>query len=637
MKRREMMQVAGLGAAGLVVERVVSPMQRAFADTTRVHDRNIGAAAHQRIQALRRSGIELVSFTPEGGWVVVASDGRRFARNIPDECYRQLRTFQDAGHRIHEVSFPYPGGNRWVILTDRAKSAHNIPRQCNAKIDQYRRAGKHVHSVAFAPNGGFVVIADSAFHARHIPDELYQILQNFRQRPLGRGRVPRQVHQVAFTRTGGWVVLAGDAEHFHDVPDDFISRVHWFEQQNRQIDHVAFPIDPAGWSLISNTIVTRPPIDQIRNFEQSVMNEGTRESIWERMQRNNVSGVSVAAVVDNRPAWACGYGLLRKGVESVAVHPDSLFQAASISKCFAAVGAIRLLGDRSLDLDTDIREFTGSYRPPVQWGLRLSNAPTLRRLLAHRAGFNVQGFDGYARTTHIPGLDDILAGRMADHRISGFSPSAGNALVNNPRIHIVRNPGTVTAYSGGGYQVLQKAIEVATGEPFARWMRTNILVPMGMTHSTFALDPISRRVPADNVATGHQTNGNSIHGGGRLRYPQSAAAGLYTSAAELARLIILLNQRGQIGNRRLLASGWVDEMFRRVEGDGFGLGVKVDVDPTIDGFRYWHGGLNSGFKALFYGYPNRRAGVVVMTNGESTDGTALRHAIANAVVRAYGW
>jgi len=83
---------------------------------------------------------------------------------------------------------------------------------------------------------------------------------------------------------------------------------------------------------------------------------------------------------------------------------------------------------------------------------------------------------------------------------------------------------------------------------------------------------------------------------------------------------------------------------------GYGLGFVVNfTNPGADGFRYQHGGTNKGFKALFYGFPNRDggAGVVVMTNGDaraivgadnkSDEGRNLRQAIADAVVAAYGW
>ena len=104
---------------------------------------------------------------------------------------------------------------------------------------------------------------------------------------------------------------------------------------------------------------------------------------------------------------------------------------------------------------------------------------------------------------------------------------------------------------------------------------------------------------------------------------------MYTTPSDLCRFIILLNQRGTINRRRVLDQTRADIMVNEA------TGVFTVGTPTADNFFYWHNGGNRGFKCLLKGFPNRRAGVVVMTNGEKGD--SLHNEVVQAVETAYGW
>ncbi len=49
--------------------------------------------------------------------------------------------------------------------------------------------------------------------------------------------------------------------------------------------------------------------------------------------------------------------------------------------------------------------------------------------------------------------------------------------------------------------------------------------------------------------------------------------------------------------------------------DGYGLGIAVNGDgPSL---RIGHGGANAGYRCQWVQYPNRRQGVIVMTNSDA--------------------
>jgi CubicO group peptidase (beta-lactamase class C family) len=95
--------------------------------------------------------------------------------------------------------------------------------------------------------------------------------------------------------------------------------------------------------------------------------------------------MSLAVIEDGKLAWARAYGL--RGRETGGrVTPDTLFQAASVSKPVTALGAVLLVQQGRLDLDGDVRQWLKSWAP--------GEAITLRQVLSHTAGLTISGFGG---------------------------------------------------------------------------------------------------------------------------------------------------------------------------------------------------------------------------------------------------
>src|SRR5262249_31191544 len=78
-------------------------------------------------------------------------------------------------------------------------------------------------------------------------------------------------------------------------------------------------------------------------------------NLADRMRQLRVPGVSVAVINNGRIEWAKGYGVVEAG-SPVRVNPATMFQAASISKPVAAMGALRLVQAGKLALDEDVNK-----------------------------------------------------------------------------------------------------------------------------------------------------------------------------------------------------------------------------------------------------------------------------------------
>jgi CubicO group peptidase (beta-lactamase class C family) len=235
-------------------------------------------------------------------------------------------------------------------------------------------------------------------------------------------------------------------------------------------------------------------------------------------------------------------------------------------------------------------------------------------LLSHTAGMPEIGMDGYTADGPRPSLVQVLQGA---------------APATNPPAKIESAPGERYAYSSLGYAVLQQYVTDVTGRPFDAVLNAFVLKPIGMSQSTFAqsLPPaISQR-----AALGHELDG-SVTAGGWRRYPELAAAGLWTTATDLAKFAIALQRAVQGSDTSLLTQKQAETMLTPVR-DDYGLGFELDHAGSEKAFH--HSGSNRGYKTLLFAYNRTGQGAVVLTNGDG--GWALIEEVMRSIAAEYGW
>jgi CubicO group peptidase (beta-lactamase class C family) len=339
--------------------------------------------------------------------------------------------------------------------------------------------------------------------------------------------------------------------------------------------------------------------------------------IRDGMARWAVPGVSVAVADDSDLIWAAAFGSKEApGGDPLAI--DTPLQAASVSKPVASAVVLSLVAEGHLDLDAPVSRWLDPWPlvdPP-------SEAVTLRRLLSHTAGLGQHGFPGYGPAGPLPTLAQILA---------------GEAPANTDPVRLEAAPGERFAYSGGGYVVVEAVVASVTGRPFAEVARDRVLIPAGMVDSAFGGD-------GAGAARGHRADGVRIPDGMR-RHPELAAAGLWTTAADLVRFAVYLQASlGAAAGDRPAAEGLLSpalarQMMTAVADEAAdpdrrpGLGVFLAGEGA--GGRFFHGGANRGYRAVWIGTLGTGQAAAVLTNGEN--GEHLAWEILDAIARAYGW
>ncbi len=342
-----------------------------------------------------------------------------------------------------------------------------------------------------------------------------------------------------------------------------------------------------------------------------VQADNVDDTVVALMQQRNIPGVSLAIVQAGRIVKARGYGVIESG-GTTPVTVDTLFQAGSVSKPVAAVGAMRLVADGKLGLDTEVNTQLKSWQVPENEFTK-NEKVTLRRLLSHTAGLTVHGFPGYTVDAARPTLVQVL---------NGTRPA------NTASIRVDVVPGSIWRYAGGGYTVMQQLVIDVTGRPFPAYLRAAVLQPLGMLASTYE-QPLPAGIAA-KTATGHYPGAKPVPGRWHV-YPEMAAAGLWTTPSDLARFLIGM-QQAIAGQPGAILPPALAQLMVAPEKNGYGLGFGVSGSGPNR--RFSHNGRDEGFDTLMVSYRETGLGAVVMINANEDSNFMIR--VQTAIVNEYG-
>ncbi len=348
-------------------------------------------------------------------------------------------------------------------------------------------------------------------------------------------------------------------------------------------------------------------------------------NLQERMRYYKVPGVSVAVIHNYTVDWAKGYGLADTTARK-PVTTETMFSAGSISKLVSAMAALKLVEQGKLSLDAPINAYLTSWTV-AENDITRKTPVTLRMLLSHRGGTSQSAYFGFTPDKNpLPSVPDILAGKPGTE--------SRPVVVNS-------EPNKDFRYSGGGYLVAQMAMMDVTKQDFATVTDQAIFKPLGLTRTTFA-QPLP---PALAPFASWAYSANGWFKGMPYIYPQQAAAGLYSTASDLARILIDL-QNSYRGNGGLLTQASARAMMTPLAtvSAGFyreqiGLGaflIQQTTNADERGRYFEHTGVNAGFVAYVLGSVVGGNGVVVMMN-DNNGASELGKEIRRAVAQAYGW
>jgi len=335
-------------------------------------------------------------------------------------------------------------------------------------------------------------------------------------------------------------------------------------------------------------------------------------SIKERMIHHKVPGISITFFGDHKILWTKTYGYTSFDSTKL-IDENTLFQAASISKPVAAMAALTLVQEGKIALEKDINTYLKNWKIEENKFTK-DEKVTLARLLSHSAGLTVHGFGGYAKEEKVPSLLQILNGKKP---------------ANSDPIKPDTVPGAIWRYSGGGYTVMQKALEDVSSIPFSEYLQKNVLNKIGMNNSRYA-QPLPEQFHK-NASIASNGNGEQIKGKWHI-YPEMAAAGLWTTPSDLAKFAIEVQKSLEGKSNKVLSKEFAEKMTTRYK-DNYGLGFSVQGNG--DSIRFGHGGSNQGYRCILIAHTKMGEGVAIMTNADN--GGSLYNEVLRSISDVYKW
>ena len=318
-----------------------------------------------------------------------------------------------------------------------------------------------------------------------------------------------------------------------------------------------------------------------------------REALGPFVDRGEIAGVvSVISGPDYAVRADCfGYADAEAGRK---MDLDTVFAVFSMTKTFTGCAVMVAVDRGILGLDDRVE----TYLPEFQ---SVTNKITIRDCMCH-----VTGIDG--------GAVDITHRRVPLREAARNVAEAGRCAAP---------VGTRFRYANAPLEVAAACLEVASGMPFDRFLRENVLDPLGMHDTRFVpTDDMIARMARPYTTKGGPFRPGADHCCRQLEFPvgckiyPSPAAGLYSTPRDMARFSQMLAHHGERKGVRIVSRRTFDEIWAKKQTPD-GVEQPYTVGAWLYGDWFGHEGamrtdqranLKTGHSRVFFIQTENAAG-----------------------------
>ena len=271
-----------------------------------------------------------------------------------------------------------------------------------------------------------------------------------------------------------------------------------------------------------------------------------------------------------------------------AMHEDTLFRIASMTKPITAIGIMILVDEGKLNPDDDVAKHLPDLADATLAGNKKPARPVkIRDLLTHTGGI-----PNYPKE-----FAEIYSKR--DRTLAETTKSLSG-------VPLLFEPGSKWQYCNSGIDTLGRVIEVVSGESFEAFLKKRVFDPLSMKDTVFYPTPEQMKRLA---ITYKKADGKLVPDMKLIGLPEKPrhpipAGGLVSCGADLAKLYRMMLNQGELNGKRILSAKAVAEMSRTQTGDletgfvpgmSFGYGWAVVKEPKgvtamLSPGTYGHGG-----------------------------------------------
>ena len=364
--------------------------------------------------------------------------------------------------------------------------------------------------------------------------------------------------------------------------------------------------------------------EQAKSYEQRLNTltspDGQKMDYERFIQHAKIPSISFAVVEDYKIVYTHASGYKDMGKKDL-IDANTAFSTASISKPVTATVVAMLAEQGRLDLDAPISQYLKRWQMPTS-PFTKDRAITARDLLSHTAGTSQSGFADFFLGDDIPTLIESLNGVKLPR-------------YNTP-ISVEFEPGTQWNYSGGGYVIVQVAIEDITGKSLQQLAEEMIFKPLDMQNTTMYQNGHDKFLK--NIAKAHNSD-LTLNGDGILICPQIAPSGMWSTPQDMAKFVIEY-QKALAGQKTNVISNWVAKETTKVHTiknvDGWAAGwMRLEARANIDWFS--HGGSNTGMGGHVMGSMEGGKGIMILSNASTPQRNPAIDAVVENIVKVLDW
>ena len=346
----------------------------------------------------------------------------------------------------------------------------------------------------------------------------------------------------------------------------------------------------------------RPNVPARKNYKKATAL--LEHFIQRELQDKKLPAMSVALVDGNQIVWAQGFGFADPEKKIIATA-QTVYRVGSVSKLFTDIGIMQLVEQGKINLDAPVSTYLEDFKPANQFAKPI----TLRQLMSHRAGL----------------LREPIAGHYFDDRQVSLADTVqslnGRELIYEPEQRV--------KYSNAGLAVVGYALETVAKQPFTDRVQSAVLAPLGMSSSSFELEPRLQQALAKAFIW---TYDGRVFPAPTFEPGMSPAGNLYSTVLDLGRFMIALSKDGRGVGSPVLKADTLAQMWQRQFPNGepgnFGIGFMLG---SLDGHRVvGHGGAVYGFATELEFLPDEKLGAVAVTTMDSANGVT-KHVVQEAL------
>jgi len=282
-----------------------------------------------------------------------------------------------------------------------------------------------------------------------------------------------------------------------------------------------------------------------------------KDTILHAIARGDIPSMAVAVAKEGEIIWEEAFGWANRE-EMVPATPHTMYSMASISKPITTTGLMILVERGMVDLNEPVNRYIAPAELKAFEGS--AHEATVTHILNHTSG--------------LPVHYSVFYSDEPTRQPPPFAESIRRYGI------LVHPPGAGYQYANFGFALVDHIISNVSGIPFREFMKTEVFLPLGMTHTSIDVGPGLE----DHAAVRYDGSGQPVP---FYISDHPGASQVYSSAHDLIRFGLF-----HLGHTRA-------EQTQIISAESIAL-MKEDSDPSPENDRYGLGWFLSGNE---YGYP----------------------------------